>query len=228
MDLTFDFGTLLALAGAAGDGKTRVLLDGSDVYVDPPALENLKLPGGARWVTADLGRLLEGLGIDASGFGELFRISPDQQLAALEAAGSVKEVGREKIDGVDTVHLRGTVKPSDYVKGLPADRRAAAEKALKELDKLPGAEGRSFDQATPVDMWIGEDKLLRRMVQKTTIPAQQGVPATKVDITLDFSDYGTKLDIAAPPRDDVYDATKALEQGLEQGAATADGAPITG
>jgi hypothetical protein len=227
MDLTFDLGSLLALAGAPGDGRTRVLLDGSRVFVDPPAVKNLKLPGGATWVTADIGKVLGALGVDATGFGELLRISPDQQLGALKAAGSVKEVGREQIDGEQTVHLRGTVKPSDYLAALPADRRAAAEKALKELEKLPGASKDSLDQTTPVDMWVGEDKLLRRMIQKTTIPAQRGVPQSTMQVRMDLRDYGTKLDVAAPPKAEVYDATDDLERALKQSAQGAAGGGLS-
>jgi hypothetical protein len=219
MDLTFDFGSLLQLAGAkVADGKARVLLDGGDVWVDPPAVEGLDLPGGATWVTADLTELLKSAGVDASGYGELMRLTPDQQLAALEAADGIKEVGKEEINGEQTVHLKGTLKLDDYLEVLPPDRRAEAEKAIEELKKLPGTDGSEFETPQNVDMWIGEDKLLRRMISSMKTPAQQGVPAMSMKITMDMSDYGTKLDVTPPAADETYDATKDLSTALKQTA----------
>ena len=167
------------------------------------------------------------MGIDAAGLGELMRISPEQQVAALQAAGSVKNVGKEKIDGVQTAHLRGTVKLSDYLAALPADRRARAQKAIDELNKLPGGGGQDFDQPTPLDMWVDEDKLVRRITSKTTIPAQNGVAAGNYEMTMDFSDFGAKLDVKQPAAGQVYDATgditKALAQARRQQAGTTTG-----
>ena len=227
MDMTLDFGQLMALAGAGGDGKVRMLLDGGKVFVDPPAVEGLDLPGGAEWITADLGEALKAMGVDASGFSELMRISPEQQVAALKAAGSVKTVGEEKVNGVETVHLRGTVKLADYLKALPADRRAKAEAALKELDKLPGGGGQSFDQPTPMDMWVDEDKLVRRMTSKATIPAQNGVPEGRYEMTMDFDDFGTPLDVKPPAAGDIWDATDSITRALKS-AAQQQGGTTTG
>jgi hypothetical protein len=219
MDVTFDFGELVELIGATGDGRTRVLLDGRRVFVDPPAIPGLELPGGAKWATADLGRAFEAVGIDAGGLGELMRLTPEQQLDALAAAGSVKPVGQETIDGAETTHLRGSVKLSDFIEALPPDRRARVRKAIKDLERLPGGDAQSFDEPTPVDMWVDDEKRLRRMTQAAPLPAQKGVPAGRFEMTLDFTDYGTPLDIRAPQGGDVFDATKTIIDAVRSGAA---------
>jgi hypothetical protein len=222
MDLTFDLGPLLSLAGApaAGDGKLRVVLADGDLFVDPPAVDQLELPGGAQWVTADLSTLVKSLGVDASAFSELLRLTPDQQLTGLEASGDLKEVGTETVDGVKTKHYKGTLKLSDYVAALPAEKRDAARKALDELEKLAGPEaGKQLDEPQPFDVWLGEDKLMRRLVQTTDVPAQNGVPAMKVKQTMELGDYGTKLDVTAPDKSDTYDATDDLKGLLKSAAA---------
>jgi hypothetical protein len=159
------------------------------------------------------------MGIDAAGPGELMRITPEQQVAALEAAGSVKTVGEEEIDGVKTAHLRGTVKLSDYLKALPAERRERAQTAIDELGKLPGGDGQDFDKPTPVDMWVDEDELVRRIVSKTSLPAQNGVPAGNYELTMDMKDFGTKLELSKPAAGDVWDATDTISQALKSAAA---------
>ena len=223
MDITMDFGQLMRLAGAGGDGKVRMLLDGGDLFVDPPAMEGLELPGGATWITADLGKALEAMGLDVAGLSELVRISPEQQIAALEAAGTVKTIGEETVDGVKTTHMRGTVKLSDYLEALPADRRERAEQALAELEKLQGAQGQSLDAPTPIDMWVDVDKLVRRMTSKATIPAQKGVPEGTYEMTMNFTDFGTKLDIDKPASGDVWDATDKIAEALKAAAANPGG-----
>ena len=219
MDVTLDFGELIELFGAAGDGRARLLLDDGPVYLDPPAVPGIELPDGATWVTADLGRALDALGVDAGGLAELMRLTPEQQLDALAAAGSVKTVGEETIDGTETTHLRGTVKLSDFVQALPPERRERARKAIRQLDRLPGGEVESFDAPTPVDMWVDEDRRLRRMTQAAPLPAQEGVPAGRFEMTLDFTDYGTALDIREPRGDDVFDATETIVDALRGAAA---------
>jgi hypothetical protein len=215
MDLTLDFGPLLQQVGAGGDGRTRMLLDGKRLFVDPPAFPGLTLPGGATWVTADIGKVLDAFGIDAAGFGELLRLTPAQQMQALETADSIKKVGEEDIDGAKTTHYRGEVRLSDYLEALPEDRRKAVEKAIAELEKLPGGAGQDFDKPTPTDLWIDEENRLRRMVSDVATPAQNGAPAGRFKMRFDFSDFGTPLDVEAPPSNDVFDATDTLVQGLK-------------
>jgi hypothetical protein len=227
MDVTFDFGQLTQLAGAGSDGKTRFLLDGKRLFVDPPAIQGLKLPGGAQWVTADLGTVLQSLGVDPAGLGELVRLSPEQQFDALKAAGSVKTIGEEEIDGVKVAHLKGTVKMSDYLAALPADRRERAQKAIDELKKLPGADRQDLDAPAPIELWVDGDKRVRRMIQKTSLPGQGSVPAGTYALTMDLKDFGTKLDIAAPAAGKVWDATDAMSQALKS-AAVRGGGTTTG
>ena len=215
MDFTADFGPMLALLGAGGDGKTRFVLDGSRFLVDPPPFPGLEIPGGATWVTADLGKVVKAFGVDASGFGDLMRVTPDQQLAGIQATKSIKKVGEDEIDGVRTTHLKGTLRLSDFVRALPAAKRARVQKALRELDKLPGGD-ESVDAPMPTEMWIDEDKRLRRMKQSTRIPGQKGVPSGRFEITMDLGDFGTKLDLPNPSGDDVWDATDTVTRALRQ------------
>lgn len=217
MDMTFDLGDLLEVAGAEGDGDTRFVLTGGDVFVDPPDVEGLEVPDGARWVTVDLREVVEAAGLDPVGLSEMFRLTLDQQVAALQAAESMKEVGEEEIDGVQTTHLRGEVRMSDYVEALPPERRERAREAIRQLERL-GGDLEGLDDPTAMDMWVDEDKLLRRLTSSAKTPPQQGVPAGEMSITMGFTDYGTELDIEPPPADDVYDATDDLKDLVASGA----------
>ena len=216
-DMTLDLGPFLEAAGAEGDGETRVLVDGRRMYVDPPDVEGLDLPGGATWVTADAKRVTDALGIDGEALGELMRLSAEQQLAGLEAAGAVEEVGEEEVDGVRTTHLRGTVRMRDYLRALPRERRARVERALRELAERTGQELETLDAPTPIEIWVGEDKRVRRMRQSAELPAQEGVPAGSFDMTMEFDDFGTELDLDVPEGDEVFDATPLVIRAIREG-----------
>ena len=210
MDLTFDLGPLLGLGGVEGDGATRMVVLGKDVYVRPPAVEGVDLPSGAEWVGVDLARTLAAMGIDAEGFGALVNADPGAQLRALTSAKGMEEVGEEELGGVPTTHFRGTVRARDLVAELPAERRRRAQEALDDL--LAGTPGGDAPQA--VDVWVDDDQRIRRMRQRVAAPAQEGVPAGRADVTVDYGGFGTPLTAKAPPDGEVFDATRAIGRAL--------------
>ena len=210
MDLTLELGPLLALAGVEGDGATRLVVRGKDVYVKPPAVRQLELPGGADWVGLDLAKVGTALGIDAKAMASVVNADPGAQLEALTSAKGVKKVGEEKIGGEDTTHFRGEVRIGDLIAGLPADQREAARQALEQLDRAGG--GTSADVPQRMDVWVDGEKRIRRMRQEIRTPAQGGLAAGRIGMRIDFSDFGTPLRIAAPPAGETFDATSRLSE----------------
>ena len=213
MDLTFDLSSLLEMAGASGDGATRVLAEGGRLYVKPPPVEGLDLPGGKAWVGVDLGRVADAAGIDPEALGTFMTITPEASLDALQAAGKLEEVGEEEIDGETTTHFKGEVKGKDLIAALPADQR---DEAQRSLDQLLAQSGQK-DVATPMDVWVDEEGRVRRMRQVTKTPASQGVPAGEVAVSLTYSDFGAELDVEPPAEGDTYDATGVAAKAVEQG-----------
>lgn len=93
---------------------------------------------------------------------------PTDILGALRQAGSVKKVGSATVDGVDTTHYRATV----------------------HLAKVAGA--------VPIDVWIDNDDLVRRM--KTSYAS--------TSMQMDFSKYGEPVSVQVPSANDTVDMTK--------------------
>jgi len=214
MDVTFDLGPLLRLAGRPGDGRTRTVVVGKDVYVKPPAVEGFSLPSGAGWVGLDVARTVEAMGVDPAGFGAIVNADPGAQLEMLTKAKGIEEVGEAKIDGADTTHFRGRVSVRDMIAALPAGEREKAQRSVDELlEDAPGG-----DRPQPIEVWVDGEQRVRRMRQQVTSPAQQGVPAGRADVTVDYSDFGAPLTAKAPPQADVYDATPALTRILRRQA----------
>lgn len=214
MDLEFDLGSLLSAFGVpAGDAEIRVKIDGAQLYVRPPAIAGFQLPDGAKWASLDLRKALEGFGMDADALGKLFNVDPAAQLKALDLAKDMKQVGREKIDDVDTTHFRGQMTARETIAALPPEQRKEAEKAIKELEGFDD----TFDQPLPYDFWIDDDNVVRRMVVSGEFPGEKGVPAGKMRVQVDLSDFGAKLDTSPPPAGETFDATGPLLDFFKNG-----------
>jgi hypothetical protein len=210
MDLTLDLGPALRLLGRGGDGTVRVKVDGKDVAVDPPDVEGFAVPDGADWLRLDLERTIAAMGIDARGLGEILTIDPGAQLDVLRTAGDVEDLGDTTVGGARTTHYRGTVRVEDFIDELPAERRAAARKALDALE----AQTETADDAAPFDVWVDERDRIRRMEQRVAVPGQQGLPSGEVTITMELSGFGARLAATAPPRADTYDVTADVTRAL--------------
>jgi hypothetical protein len=219
MALDLDLGPVLALAGAqGGDGTAKLVVRGGDVYVDPPQVEGVRLPGGASWLRVDLARIVESAGADAEALAEVTTVDPATQLDVLRSAKGVEEVGAERVGGAETTHLRGEVRLSDYARTLPPERR---RKALAAIDQLSSSElGTDANAPTPFDVWVDEQDRIRRMTQRGKVPGQPGVPAGEFAITMELGGFGAALEADAPPRGDVYDATGVVTDAAASGGAT--------
>ena len=64
----------------------------------------------------------------------------------------------------------------------------------------------------PGDVWISKDGLLRRVRISYDLP--QGGGRAHVGMTMNLFDYGAHIGIAAPPGNEVFDATQLAQQGL--------------
>ena len=208
-DVTTDLSGALAAAGApsgtSGQIEIRYLQENGDpvIYANAPALSAM-IPGGATWVRLDLETLGKSFGVDLSQFLGQSAQNPSDALSLLESIGSVDKVGTETIDGVSTTHYTADI-----------DATKVADQAASQIG---GALGQRIQSAVsnasatpapiPVDVWIGDDGLVRRVVLDLsgTHDGQTG----SLHLQLDISDYGTPVNVTAPPSSDVFDATSLV------------------
>ena len=218
MRMAIDFKDLFKIAGLPVTGSTalEMIVDGRNVYVDPPAIKGLKIPGGKRWVALDLIPLAQAMGIPTDGFSGFGQIDAGSQLRAIKQAKGIRNVGSEELDGVQVTHYKGKLNLRDLLGGLPAAKRAAAEQTLKALY---AAGGGSDATTVAFEAWIGADGVMRRMREASTVTTAGKSGSFEVDER--FTDFGTPLDVSAPAADDRWDATATLTDVLKQGLAAA-------
>lgn len=191
---------------------TETLLLDTEVFIRSP-LFALFTGDESTWVRIDLEETAERQGLDAEALlGE--QTGPAALLAQLEgASGDLEEIGTEEIRGVETTHLRVTV-----------DTAAAIEQA----DPSVREQLRSYAEATglpdsyPMELWIGEDGLVRRIRTVLDVAGADGAAGVTQQTTLELFDFGVDVDLDPPLREqtlelaDLIEDLETIEQ-LEQG-----------
>lgn len=199
-ELTMDM-SAMGLPGGRGRMQARVL--GSVVYMNLGDLIGAtnttaaRELGGKHWVKLDSTTLADQGG--AAGFGTLGSSDPTSTLDALRGVASdVKDLGHESVRGADTTHYAVTIDLTKALGHLPAASRDAAAQSLKMF-----GEG-----SVPADVWIDGDGRPRKFMMN--LDATHASGTTLGALTLELYDYGTPVDVQAPPDSDTFDMTSML------------------
>lgn len=189
---TSDQGAMKATFSAGGfNGSIGSVLDGTTIYVSSPLLAG-SLPNGKTWLKLDLAKAFASEGID---FSSLMSQSPAQGLKSLEAAGTVKAVGTETVDGAETTHFRVT---------------------NLDLSKIPqGAKLKALTHAThgAMNVWVGKsDGYVRRL--SLAYSYSVGGRSASTQMTFDLSRFGESVHVGVPAPSTTFDATNAAIPGL--------------
>ena len=204
-ELEMDLGDALSQAGAPsgidGTMKAIYITENGDpvMYIDLGFLGNL-MPNGKHWLRIDLAQAGKAAGID---FGQLMgnaNQNPADALALLRANGSFTSVGTETLGGVSTTHYHGTV---DLAKAAEA-KGVSADAVKRLLDAGAPAE-------YPIDVWVDDSGYVRQY--RTSYDQTLGGRSMGMSMTIGMSDYGSSVDVSAPPAAEVFDATGLASQG---------------
>lgn len=203
--MQLDMGSALAALGpgddlpAGMDEPMELVVDGTTTYLRIPFLE--PLTGTAGWLSASVDDLAT-TG-DAFGFGA-GTVDPSQILEVLQSvADDVETIGSEEVRGVATTGYRATVDLGAALEGLPPEQR-------EELEGLGGAAGAGDLPPVPVEVWVDDDGLARRIrLDLGALGAPMGFGG-EAAVTLELFDYGEPVTIEVPDPADVTPMTEAL------------------
>jgi hypothetical protein len=138
------------------------------------------------------------------------------QLEMLRAAGGdVETLGPETVHGAPTTRYRGSVDFRHYAELLRGEGKATAANEYVQLAKrTPGP--------IPVEAWLDGSGLLRRMRMVMDVPSSPGAPLVKMDLTMEFFDFGAAPSVRLPNAREVFDSTPLARAQLHllDGSAT--------
>jgi hypothetical protein len=210
-DLTFS---------SASTGKFTERLISPVLYLQLPASDSAQLPPGKTWAAINLNTISEAkLG---QSYAQLTSSSQEstQTLSYLQGVSStgIITVGPATIRGIATTEYKATV---DLTK--VADQKSPTEQAA-----LKSLEVQSHTSTMPVQVWLdaqGRARQIAVQVQdSTTASSNTGstTPTTSgsVTSTVDYYDFGTPVDVSAPPASQVDDVTNQALAGASTTTTT--------
>jgi len=194
---TFTFTTVSSSAGQTQTmtGEARFSDDGIEMKASsegPQAMELVLLGQAMYMKSPELGTGDKWLKIDLSDPDSLFGMigkatDPEVMFKALETPKKLELVGAEDVDGVATNHYRITVDPAKYVEAM----------------EFPAAMADMLPKELVTEMWVDADNLPRKFSQTMEVPAMGGGKPTTSTSEGTYSDFGTDVDIEAPPSSQV-------------------------
>jgi hypothetical protein len=210
-----DFGELANAMGQSGGAemKMSMIFDSPMMYMKLPetAMQGGDAPP-TPWVSIDL---TKATGVDLGQLDQFSR-NPADQLEMLRAASDkVEKRGEKEIRGVQTTHFHATLNMRKALdEGLKALREKDREKTKRALDAIVKQTGLD---TLPVDVFLDEDGVLRRMVMDMEMAAGEGGEKMRMVMTMDMFDFGAEVDVTAPPASQVTDVTEQMAAQMKQG-----------
>ena len=179
-------------AEMGGAALTMRLVDGTAYVSGAP------LTAQGQWLRMPLDAVAAG-GLDTSA------MDPAKTLEQLQAvADDVREVPAQTVRGVEAEGYAGTIDVAKAVELLPPEQRTPdATAAAQEIGDIP------------FTLYVDEQNRPVRMTQ------QVAVDGATVDITMDYYDWGSDVDVAAPDPATVTDAP-ALDGAAPGAPASSD------
>lgn len=208
---------------SAGRSIQMSLVGDEDTVYIRSSIFDAELPPGYRWI-----EIQSGLG-GSTETSMTSNASSEGQLEMLQSAGGdVENVGEEQVRGTTTTRYRGTVELSRLADRLDGEGKAIAAHEYEQLAKTMPA-------PIPVEVWVDESGLIRRMRMVMEVPSAAGAPPVKMDLTMDFFDFGIAPKIALPGSGEAFDTTPLgrAQLHLLDGSATGiptrldDGPPLS-
>lgn len=170
-----DGGVEVKATGTGAQAMEMILVDKA-MYMKSPAFGT-----GDKWLKIDLSD-------PNSLFGMIGKATdPEVMFKAMESPKKLELVGSEDVDGVETNHYRITMDPTQYLKAM----------------EFPAAMADMLPKQLVTDMWVDADNLPRKFSQTVEVNAAGGGAPTTTNTEGTYADFGTDVEIQAPPASQV-------------------------
>lgn len=128
---------------------------------------------------------------------------PAKVLDTLVKSGKITKTEQAQLDGVDTTHY---VIDVDMVKMMRQVSGGTADPQFEKQLEQTGME------SVPMELWLNSDNLpvqyvmdMSQMMRKLAEKGGSSAPAGESKMTMKYTDWGTEVDVQAPPADQVND-----------------------
>ena len=149
---------------------------------------------GKQWMKLDMAKLERAHGVNLNALTSTGSSDPTQMLQTLEnESDSLQNLGAATVRGVPTVHYHAVIDLTKAARNAPAAMRAAVQRSDARLVAMLGTD------RMPMDVWIGQDQLVRRLAYHMSLPIASTGQTMAMDVQLDMFDFGVPVHVTAPP-----------------------------
>jgi hypothetical protein len=179
-----DDGISMEASSAGAQAMEMVMLD-KVLYI---AGGGLPLPEGKKWFKVDMTD-------PDSLFGQLGKSTdPNLMFKAMETPKEFELLGTEEVDGVETNHYNVVMDTAAYAEALD----------------LPAEVAKFLPKEIGIEMWVDADNQPRKFHQELEVPSMAGGEPTLSTTEGTYYDFGTEVDVEAPPAAEVADNIPGL------------------
>lgn len=180
-----DDGIAMQASSTGAQAMEIVMLD-KVLYISGAGLP---LADGKKWISVDMND-------PNSLFGQLGKATdPTFMFKAMESPKSFELVGTEEVDGVETNHYNVVMETASYADAMD----------------LPAEVSKLMPKEFGMDMWVDADNRPRKFYQELELPDMTGSgKPTKSTTEGTYYDFGTDVEVEAPPADEVSDNIPGL------------------
>ncbi|MFB7281010.1 hypothetical protein ACFCZV_28335 [Streptomyces hydrogenans] len=213
MDITMK-GSMLSAGDPDAPEQMRMVMLDNVMYMDMGEKQAAEMDG-KRWMKLDLKAAAAESGDKAlqkqmTGGLDNMNQDPSQQLALLLDSPDLKHLGAEKVNGMETEHYKGTLTFEQMLKANESSKLLSKEEHDKLIENVKKTGLKGYD----TEVWVNEDGYPARM--DIGMEMAEGT----MQIRADYSDYGTKAAVQAPPASETVDLFKMLQ---DMGGAGTEG-----
>lgn len=211
MDITMK-GSMLSAGDPDAPEQMRMVMLDNVMYMDMGEKQAAEMDG-KRWMKLDMKAAAAESGDKAlqkqlTGGLDNMNQDPAQQLALLLDSPDLKHVGAEKVNGMETEHYKGTLTFEQMLAANESSKLLSKEEHDKLIENVKKTGLKGYD----TEVWVNKDGYPARM--DIGMEMAEGT----VQIRADYSDYGTKSAVEAPPASETVDLFKMLQEADEAGA----------
>ncbi|MEU2547441.1 hypothetical protein ABZ618_18760 [Streptomyces roseolus] len=205
MDITMK-GSMMSAGDPDAPEQMRMVMLDNVMYMDMGEKQAAKMDG-KRWMKLDLKAAAAESGDKAlqkqlTGGLDNMNQDPSQQLALLLDSPDLKHVGAEKVNGMETEHYKGTLTFEQMLAANESSKLLSKEEHDKLIENVKKTGLKGYE----TEVWVNKDGYPARM--DIGMEMAEG----KVRIRADYSDYGTKSAVEAPPASETVDLFKMLQE----------------
>jgi hypothetical protein len=199
--------TKFSMTTTAAGQTTEMRLVDKVMYIKLPAQQQQQAGTDKAWakISADgTDPLSQAMGGALSQSAE--QSDPSKMLDQISKAGRIISSDQTELNGQKVNHYKVELDVAKAIDQFTGQVPAAAREQLTE--KLKGK-----DLKIPAELWLDKDNLpVRITMDQGPMMQAMGAPAGDAKFTMKYSDWGTQVDVVAPPADQVVDFGELMKK----------------